>query len=234
MPTGRGLERLMRRLGPRRRLALAAAGLALVAGGIGFFGLALAEIRVASWGRTYARVDELPHAPVGLVLGCSPQVTGGRQNLYFLTRVQAAARLFHAGKVDYLLVSGDNHRRGYNEPLAFKSALMAQGVPAERIYCDYAGFRTLDSIVRAQAIFGQTDLTVVSQEFHNRRAIFLARNRGIRAQGYNAAGATGPASLRVAGREYLACLKAWLDVRVLGTKPKFFGPPIRIGRDRPV
>jgi SanA protein len=123
---------------------------------------------------------------VALVLGCSPTVGGGYTNPFFATRIQAAAELFRLGKVDYLLVSGDNRRRDYDEPSAMKEALVAAGVPQNRIYCDYAGRRTLDSVVRAGDVFGQGNIIVVSQEFHNQRAIFIAQHRGIDAIGFNA------------------------------------------------
>jgi len=85
-------------------------------------------------------------------------------------RVAAAAELYRSGKIDYLLVSGDNHVRTYDEATDMKEALTQAGVPPEKIYCDFAGFRTLDSVVRAKEVFGETEITIVSQEFHNRRA----------------------------------------------------------------
>lgn len=188
-------------------------------------------IRKSSRGRTYADVSSIPYRKVGLLLGCSQRLADGRANLFFAYRVTAAARLFQAHKVDYLIVSGDNHVAGYDEPTDMKRALVRAGVPAERIYCDFAGFRTLDSIVRAREIFGQTNLTVVSQEFHNQRAIYIARHKGIDALGFNAreVDAFNSAGTRI--REQFARVKTVLDVYLFRTRPKFLGPRVEIGDD---
>jgi SanA protein len=146
----------------------------LVAACLLWLGAASLLVAGAARGRTCSDPALTPARHVGLMLGC---------------RIQAAAQLFRAGKVEYLVVSGDNHVRGYDEPQDMKNGLIAAGVPAARIYCDYAGFHTLDSIVRVREVFGQTSVTVVSQEFHNRRAIFIARHRGVDAIGFNAADA---------------------------------------------
>jgi SanA protein len=172
-----------------------------------------------------AERDELPATKVGLVLGCSELVAGGRKNLYFERRIAAAAELFHAGKVRYLLASGDNSRADYDEPSAMQRALVAAGVPASRIVLDYAGFRTLDSVLRAKQVFGLHELTVVSQRFHNERAVYLARAHGLRAYGYNARDVNGPAALRTRLREIVSRVVAVLDVEVLHSTPHFSGPP---------
>ena len=167
---------------------------------------------------------ELPTTKVGLVLGCSEQVAGGRKNLYFERRIAAAAELFHARKVRYLLVSGDNSRADYDEPGDMQRALIAAGVPASRIVLDYAGFRTLDSVVRAKQVFGLDELIIVSQRFHNERAVYLARAHGIRAYGYDARDVSGSAALRTRLREVVSRLVAVLDVELLHSKPRFGGP----------
>jgi SanA protein len=128
----------------------------------------------------------LPHRKVALVLGCSPKLRDGSTNYFFIFRMDAGAKLIKNGNVDYLLVSGDNRRRDYDEPTAMKEALIARGVAPDRIVCDYAGLTTLDSVVRAKAIFGQAEITIVSQRFHTERAIYLARAYGVDAIGYNA------------------------------------------------
>jgi len=181
-------------------------------------------------GRTYTDVELIPHRPVGLVLGCSPCLTNGRENLYFRHRIQAATQLYRHHKVDFLLVSGDNHRLGYDEPSDMKQALILQGIPGDRIYCDYAGFRTLDSVVRARKVFGQTEITVISQDFQNKRSIFIGRHRGLDVIGFNAEDVTRARGLRTKLREELARVRAVLDVWVLRTGPKFLGPPIFIGK----
>ncbi|MBM4027404.1 MAG: vancomycin high temperature exclusion protein [Planctomycetes bacterium] len=191
---------------------------------------AATEIRLAAKGRTYSAVDEVPYRRVGLVLGCSRTLQDGRRNLYFITRMKAAVRLFEAGKVDYLIVSGDNHIKGYDEPTDMKLALADAGVPTNRIYCDYAGFRTLDSVVRAREVFGQSEVTVISQRFHNERAIYIAGRRGVDAIGYNAEDVRSIHSVRTMLREQAARVKTVLDVSLLRTKPKFLGPRVEVGQ----
>lgn len=183
-------------------------------------------------GRTYNDAASVPAGErrVALVLGCSKNLPDGRSNRFFGKRIQAAAELYQAGKCPALIVSGDNGVEGYDEPTDMKEALIAKGVPESKIYCDYAGFRTLDSVVRAKAIFGQTRLIIVSQRTHNQRAIYLARDQGMDAIGYNAQDAVlpWPKALKNWGREILARVAAVLDAKVLGTKPKFYGPPVKI------
>jgi len=168
---------------------------------------------------------------VGLVLGCPPKVANGVPNLYFQRRVRAAARLFHAGKVEYLLLSGDNSEASYNEPQAMMDALLERGVPLDRLVLDYAGFRTLDSIVRAKEVFGLDRVVIVSQEFHNRRALFLARRSGIEATGYNAVDIERSLTAKMRWREFAARVKAFADIYILGTEAKFLGDPIEIGAE---
>jgi SanA protein len=122
--------------------------------------------------------------------------------------------------VKHLLVSGDNHSKNYDEPTDMKNYLVSLGVPKEAITLDYAGFRTFDSMIRAKLIFGLTKFTIVSQEFHNQRALFICDQLGIEAVAFNAKdGYRGTGSLT---REYFAKSKAVLDF-LLGTEPKFLG-----------
>ena len=183
----------------------------------------------ASQGRTYSDVWLIPHRRVGLVLGCSKRLPDGRLNLFFQKRMEAAAELYRTGKVDYLLVSGDNHIRTYDEATDMKDSLVRAGVPPEKIYCDYAGFRTLDSVVRAKDVFGQTEITVISQDFHNRRAIFIAAHRGLDAIGFDAAEVDAYNSFKTRCREQLAKLATVVDVFVLQRQPRFLGPKLPIG-----
>lgn len=196
--------------------------------------LALLSV-VVSWGlvqreagRTFDEVTRVPERQVGLVLGCAPQLADGRPNLFFIARMDAAAELWHAGRVTHLLVSGDNRRDDYNEPDAMKAALIQRGVPAGRIVCDYAGLTTLDSVVRAREVFGQHELVVVSQPFHNRRALFIARHRGIDAVGYNAADVAGRNALRTNLREVAARQRAVWDCWISRRQPRHLGDPIAI------
>ena len=192
------------------------------------FGSSLA-ISSAAKGRTYDSVEEIPKRRVGLVLGCSKHLADGRVNLFYANRVAAAAALFRGGKVDYLLVSGDNHIATYDESSDMKRSIAALGVPTNAIYCDYAGFRTLDSVVRARKVFGEDTITVISQRFHNERAIFIARASDIDAIGFNSAEVDSFNGFRTKAREQLAKVKAVLDVTVLRTKPRFLGTQIAIG-----
>lgn len=174
---------------------------------------------------------KLPHNRVGVVLGTSPKLANGQPNLYFTYRLQAAANLFKAGKVGYLLVSGDNSSPFYNEPVAMRDALVELGVPRERIYLDYAGLRTLDSIVRTKEVFQEQSFTVISQRFHNQRAVFIARKRGLEAVGFDARAVSRRSSPLVYVREYFARVQMVLDLFFLDTQPKYLGQPIRIGVD---
>ena len=169
--------------------------------------------------RTFSSLNSVPVGEVALVLGAGPHT------LYFNKRIAAAVELFHAGKVRHLIVSGDNHVSWYDEPTAMKEALMARGVPESAITCDYAGFRTLDSVMRAKSVFGLERITVVSQEFHNRRALAVARRHGIDAIAYNAEDVDQSYGRTTRIREVLARNLAVLDLYVWQRQPRFPGPP---------
>jgi SanA protein len=131
----------------------------------------------ASWAshdKLFNDVDKLPVAKVGVVFGTTNRFKG-RENKYFRYRIDAAVEVWNAGKVETLIVSGDNRTEYYNEPQKMKAALIKEGVPEDRIVCDYAGLRTLDSVVRAKKIFGAKKIIVISQQFQNERAIYLAQ-----------------------------------------------------------
>jgi SanA protein len=179
--------------------------------------------------KTYSDVSSIPRRRVGLVLGCPKRVFGGWNNPYFENRIAAAAELYRHGKVDYLVVSGDNHVQSYDEPTDMKNALVERGVPGDRIYLDYAGFRTLDSVVRVSEIFGQDTVTIISQKFHNERAIFIANHHGIDAIGFDAGEVALRYGLKTMCREQFAKVKAVLDVYVLHKQPHFLGQKIIIG-----
>ncbi len=170
---------------------------------------------------------QIPKNRVGLVLGTSKRLTDGQPNPYYIYRINATIELFRAGKIDFILVSGDNGSRYYNEPNTFKKDLVKSGIPEEKIFLDYAGFRTLDSMVRAKSIFGLDSVTVISQEFHIERAIYLAEKKGLNAIGFNAKDVSGNQGLQVRLREYLARVKVFLDL-LLNTQPKFYGEKIEI------
>ena len=169
----------------------------------------------------------IPSTKVGLLLGTTDTVNG-RENLYFRYRIEAAADIWKAGKVDTLIVSGDNRTRYYNEPEKMKRALVKRGVPADRIVCDYAGLRTLDSVVRAKEIFSANSILVISQRFHNERAIYLAKANGIEAYGFDARDVHTQAGLKTKLREVGARVKMWLDVNFLDTRPTHLGDKVEM------
>lgn len=175
----------------------------------------------------YDQADSIPACNVGLLLGTSPTLKSGRNNLYFDYRIMATANLFHAGKINYILISGDNRKHTYNEPEEMKKALLLQGIPDSVIYLGYAGLRTLDSVVRAKEIFGQDSLTIISQQFHNERAIYLAGQYGIHANGFNASDVSIYAGFKTQTRELLARVKVFVDI-VLQKQPRHLGEKVHI------
>lgn len=168
----------------------------------------------------YSDITAVPTHKVGLLLGTNPYLKNGNPNKYFTYRIEAAVALYEAGKIQYILVSGDNHKLGYNEPEEMKQALISKGVPEDRIVLDYAGFRTLDSVVRAKEVFANEQFVIISQQFHNERALFLALHNGIKAVGFNAQDVTAYYGFKTRLREYLARTKLFLDLQ-WGVKPKF-------------
>jgi len=181
----------------------------------------------AAKGKTFDEMADIPKRKVGLVLGTSKRISSGSLNPYYDYRIKATVELYTANKIDFVLVSGDNGSRYYNEPTTFKKDLVKAGIPTEKIFLDYAGFRTLDSMVRAKVVFGLDEVTVISQEFHNERAIYIAEKKGLKAIGYNAKDVTGQQGAKVQFREYFARVKVFLDL-VSNTQPKFFGEKIEI------
>lgn len=180
-----------------------------------------------SEGKTYNSVADIPHHRVGLVLGTTPYLKGGGENPYFTYRINAVVALYKAEKIDFVLVSGDNGTQQYNEPEEFKRELIKRGIPSDKIVLDYAGFRTLDSIVRAKAVFDLQQFTVISQEFHNQRAIYIAKHKGIDVVGFNAKDLPTHLGIKTQIREYLARTKVILDI-IFDVQPKFYGEKITI------
>lgn len=179
----------------------------------------------AANGRMFRAVDNLPAREVGLVLGTSKETRRGKPNLHFNQRIAAAAELYRAGKIHHLLVSGDNHIASYNEPDDMRNALIAAGVPASAITCDYAGFRTLDSVVRAKEIFGLARCTIISEEFHCPRALWIAQRHGLDAIAFAAPDVSLKSwSLRANLREQFARSWCAVDLYLLHRAPKFLGP----------
>ena len=186
------------------------------------------EIDSVSQGKVYGSIEEVPERKIGLVLGCSKYLSNGRKNLYFQQRIEAAKELYFSDKVKFLLVSGDNSTKYYDEPTTMKKDLIALGVPGNKIYCDYAGLSTLDSVVRTKEVFKENQFIVISQGFHVRRAIYLGLAHDIDLIGYAPQGVSGLGSLKTELRECLARGKALLDVKFLNRQPKFLGEPVII------
>ncbi|MFY0672119.1 MAG: YdcF family protein [Bacteroidia bacterium] len=176
----------------------------------------------------YKNIEELPGQKVGLVLGTSKYVIGGNPNYYFKYRINAAVSLYKAGKIKYILVSGDNGTNAYNEPRDMYNALIDAGIPKEHIVLDYAGFRTLDSIVRCKEVFMQESFVIISQEFHNQRAVFLAHAHGINAIAFSAKDVQNKNGIKTRIRELFAKTKVFIDL-ALEKRPKYLGEQIVIG-----
>ena len=175
-----------------------------------------------SRGRIQDDAQKVPEFKVALVFGTTPTI-GKRENPYFRYRIDAAEELWKAGKVETIIVSGDNRTRWYNEPLKMRQALIERGIPDERIVSDYAGLRTLDSVVRAKKVFGTDKVLFISQQFHVRRAIYLAQANGIEAYGFAAQDVKFKAGFKTRLREVGARVKMWLDVHFLDTQPRHLG-----------
>lgn len=173
--------------------------------------------------KVYSHYDSLTNHQVALVLGTSHLLTTGAPNPFFDNRMETAAALFKNGKVKHFIVSGDNRTKYYNEPLEMKRALIKLGIPSSAITLDYAGLRTLDSVVRSKEIFGQEEITIVTQTFHCYRALFISEYYGIDAVAYVANEPSAEMTEKVHWREYLARAKAILDLYVLKTSPRHLG-----------
>lgn len=177
--------------------------------------------------KTFSNAYDIDHNAVGLLLGTSKNLKNNLPNQYFQHRIAAAVALFKAGKINAIVISGDNSRVNYNEPLDMKNELLRHGIPSEKIYLDYAGFRTFDSVVRMKEIFGQTKFTIISQKFHNERALFIAQKTGLECIAYNAQDVTAHNGLKTKIRERFARVKVFVDF-VFNIKPKYLGEKIII------
>lgn len=180
----------------------------------------------------YTDTQTIPYNEVGLLLGTSKHLRSGALNQYFFNRIEAATQLYNSGKIKYVVVSGDNSREAYNEPLDMKNELMQRGIPDSVIYLDYAGFRTFDSVIRMHKIFGQSSFTIISQQFHNQRAIYIAQRKGLTAYGYNAQDVSAYNGFKTQVREKFARVKVFTDL-LIGKQPKFLGDTIVIGVNPP-
>lgn len=181
--------------------------------------IALCDVTVSrnASDKTYDNVNSIPHRKVGMILGTSPVSTwNGRRNYYFDHRIKAGAELYKAGKVDWLVVSGGDYRNtenGYDEPVAMRDSLVKQGVDSARIVLDYDGTRTLNSIAKMRDVYCRDSIIIISQKYHNERALYQATHLGIDAIGFNAKTPGKRTSWwRNRGREVLARVKLFIDV----------------------
>jgi SanA protein len=201
--------------------------LLLIVAGIIFIALTNYTIKKQSGPFLFNSIQTIPEIKTALLLGTGKTLNNGMPNAYFYNRIQAASDLYKSGKIKYIIVSGDNSTKEYNEPEDMQRALMKYGIPEDKIFLDFAGFRTLDSVVRAKEVFGQSKLIIISQKFHNERAVFLARKNGIEAYGYNAEDVNKYTGLKTNLREYIAKAKVYWDL-LFGVQPKFGGDKILI------
>ena len=176
---------------------------------------------------TYNSTDEIPFKKVGLLLGTAKYQKLRGVNLYYQYRIDAAVNLYKSGKVSYLLISGDNAIMSYNEPIMMKKDLIKRGVPDSCIFLDFAGFRTFDSVVRAKKVFQQNSFTIISQQFQNERALFIAQKNHLDCVAINAKEVSRKYGLLVTIREKFARVKMMIDF-IVGVKPKFLGDPVKI------
>ncbi|WP_312991149.1 SanA/YdcF family protein [Chryseobacterium flavum] len=201
--------------------------LLLLVAGIIFIAWANYNIKKESESFISYDIADVPQAKVALLLGTGKTLNNGMPNAYFYNRIQAASELYKSGKIKYIIVSGDNSSKDYNEPEDMQIALIQNGIPRDKMIMDHAGFRTLDSVIRARDIFGQTKLIIISQKFHNERAVFLAKKNHMEAFGFNAADVNKYAGIKTNIREYFAKAKVYWDL-LFGVKPKFGGEKIMV------
>jgi SanA protein len=175
----------------------------------------------------YNDIVKIPYNKVGLLLGTSKYLRSGQPNQYFYNRIKAASDLYAVHKIAYIVISGDNSNRYYNEPLNMKKALVNLGIPDSMIVLDYAGFRTYDSVIRLNKVFGQKSFTIISQEFQNKRAIYLSKRFGLIAIGYNAKNVDLYNGFKTNVREKFARVKVFIDL-LFHKEPKFLGDKIEI------
>jgi SanA protein len=181
------------------------------------------QIVLSTKNNLYAPGEQPETYPIAIILGTSNKTADGEPNQFFENRIETAATLYKEGKITHIIVSGDNRSKYYNEPRLMQKALLDRGVPSDVITLDYAGLRTLDSIVRGKEIFGQGKLTIITQTFHGYRALFISQYYGVDAMVVAAPDPDDRLFIMVKLREYFARTKAWLDLYILKTSPQHLG-----------
>jgi len=175
----------------------------------------------------YDNLMQIPHNNVGLLLGTSKRLKTGQLSPFFTNRIKATVDLFNAGKIDFIVASGDDRKKNDNEPLDMKNALINLGIPGNKIFLDYGGFRTYESVLRLNKIFGQKTFTIISQDFHNRRAIYISQHMDLHAIGFNAEDVDSFIGFKTKLREKFARVKVFIDF-MIKKEPKFLGQEIEI------
>ena len=168
-------------------------------------------------GKAFSDIDSIKYNKVGLLLGTTPQARIGRiKNYFFIYRIDAAEELYKAGKIEKILISGDeNSLDGINEPECMRDSLVARGVPASDIILDGKGYRTICSVFNANKVYGLKSFTIISQKFHNERALYQAEHLGLDVENLQAYNAKMPQSRRAyitTIREYFARVKMFWDL----------------------
>ena len=168
-------------------------------------------------GKAFSDIDSIKHNRVGLLLGTTPQARFDRiTNYFFIYRIDAAEELYKAGKIEQILISGDeNSLDGVNEPECMRDSLVARGIPSSAIFLDGKGFRTINSVINANKVYGLKSFTIISQEFHNERAIYQAEHLELDVEDLQAYNAKMPKSRRAfltTIREYFARVKMFIDL----------------------
>ena len=168
-------------------------------------------------GKVFSEIDSIKYNKVGLLLGTTPQARITKiTNYFFIYRIDAAEQLYKAGKIEKILISGDEDSLdGINEPECMRDSLVARGVPASAIILDGKGYRTINSIINANKVFGLKSFTIISQEIHNERAIYEAEHLGLDVENIQAYNAEMPKARRAfitSIREYFARVKMFIDL----------------------
>ena len=168
-------------------------------------------------GKVFSDIDSIKYNKVGLLLGTTPQARIGRiTNAFFTYRIDAAEELYKAGKIEKILISGDeNSLDGINEPECMRDSLVARGVPERAIILDGKGYRPIHSVINANKVYGLKSFTIISQKFHNERAIYQAEHLGLDVENIQAYNAKDPKSRRAyltTIREYFARVKMFMDL----------------------
>ena len=193
--------------------------------GVAFLFILISNVWVirSTRNQVFEDIESIPSNKVGLVLGTTHRLKSGQDNPYFTARIRTAAMLYHKGKIRHIILSGDNRTKYYNEPLKMKTALLALDVPEKDITLDYAGLRTLDSVVRSKEIFGQDSVTIITQRFHTYRALFISKFYAIHAVAIVAREISFPGSLPITFREIIARPLAVIDLYILKKTPHHLG-----------